>query len=270
MTLEDLTVRGGYNATQFSFGANVLIDTVGGTMRRCRVTAGKTTGGNNGVGAAGVAIQSPAAVVENCIIDCNTNDHSSADNYTPGSAARMTGGVLRNCLVTGNVCKVSATIYVTGGKMQNCTVVGNVCNGTSKNYAVALAHATGGTIENCIFAENVSPNLTAEDGDRLAKPNWSIPDTTAVTLTNNIHNCCWAGSRAIGKAALDPAKLAFRGAAKGDYHLDGLCGLRNGGIVDETWMRTAVDLDGKPRVNGRSVDPGCYEMDPAGLMLLVR
>ena len=31
-----------------------------------------------------------------------------------------------------------------------------------------------------------------------------------------------------------------------------------------------VDLDGKPRVNGRSVDPGCYEMDPAGLMLLVR
>ena len=59
-------------------------------------------------------------------------------------------------------------------------------------------------------------------------------------------------------------------AAKGDYHLDAMCRLRNGGIVDESWMRTAVDLDGKPRVNGRSVDPGCYEMDPAGLMLLVR
>ena len=57
---------------------------------------------------------------------------------------------------------------------------------------------------------------------------------------------------------------------KGDYHLDAMCRLRNGGIVDESWMRTAVDLDGKPRVNGRSVDPGCYEMDPAGLLLLVR
>lgn len=52
--------------------------------------------------------------------------------------------------------------------------------------------------------------------------------------------------------------------------LSGLCLLRNGGVIDEEWMRTAVDLDGKPRVNGRSVDPGCYEMDPAGPMLLVR
>ena len=46
--------------------------------------------------------------------------------------------------------------------------------------------------------------------------------------------------------------------------------MQNCTVVDESWMRTAVDLDGKPRVNGRSVDPGCYEMDPAGLMLLVR
>ena len=179
--------------------------------------------------------------------------------------------MLRNCLITGNVSKVTSTLYVTAGKMQNCTVVGNVCNGTSKNYAVALAQS-GGAIENCIFAENISPNLAAEDDIRLAQPNWSCPDETGSvpTVTNNVRNCCWVGSRGVGKAELDPDGLAFRDVAKGDYRLNGRCGLRNGGIVDESWMRTAVDLDGKPRVNGRSVEPGCYEMDPVGLMLLVR
>ena len=267
-TLEDLTVRGGYNSESYGSGANVFIDTVGGSVRRCRLTAGKVAGERHGTGGAGVAMLSGAAVVENCVIDCNTNDHQAVGTYSQGSAVRLSGGVLRNCLVTGNVCRLTSTTYVTSGKMQNCTIVGNVCNGTSKNYAVALAQS-GGAIENCIFAENVSPDLTAEDGDRLAKPNWALAEG-AITLTNNVRNCCWAGSRAIGKAALDPAKLVFRDAAKGDYHLDAMCKLRNGGIVDESWMRTAVDLDGKPRVNGRSVDPGCYEMDPAGLMLLVR
>lgn len=268
-TLEDLTVRGGYNSESYGSGANVFIDTVGGSVRRCRLTAGKVAGERHGTGGAGVAMLSGAAVVENCVIDCNTNDHQAVGTYSQGSAVRLSGGVLRNCLVTGNVCRLTSTTYVTSGKMQNCTIVGNVCNGTSEAYAVALAHATGGTVENCIFAENVSPNLTAEDGDRLAKPNWALAEG-AITLTNNVRNCCWAGSRAVGKAALDPAKLVFRDAAKGDYHLSGLCRLRNGGVIDEEWMRTAVDLDGKPRVNGRSVDPGCYEMDPAGLMLLVR
>lgn len=56
----------------------------------------------------------------------------------------------------------------------------------------------------------------------------------------------------------------------GDFTLlpNSLC--RNAGMLEE-WMEGATDLAGGPRVSGRGVDMGCYELfAPSGLNIIVR
>lgn len=142
----------------------------------------------------------------------------------------------------------------------------------------------------CIFADNVSEGVIALEnilirsswdgsGDRFsANPADSVSNGSA-TLTNgdifHWQNCCfynnagenWTGHDA-GSVVADPR---FVDAAHGDYRL-----LASSHCVDAgtnlteisghdtgRWGYT-VDLDGPPRVVGRGVDMGCFELQQGG------
>ena len=56
----------------------------------------------------------------------------------------------------------------------------------------------------------------------------------------------------------------------GDFTLLPNSPCRNAGMLEE-WMEGATDLAGGPRVSGRGVDMGCYELfAPSGLNIIVR
>ena len=126
--LSTMTLSGGYEQS----GANVLINTDGGTVTNCVLRNGRRDGNGNG-----------------------------------GSAACLYSGLLTHCLITNNLTVITQNGHSGGAvwfrkgsaaKMSHCIVVDNVsrCN---LNYFVGAAGAvnydnTSVVIENCTFANN--------------------------------------------------------------------------------------------------------------------
>lgn len=262
--VRDLTLRG----ASAEAGSGVYIAAAGGMVTDCRITQCysadyKTTGG-------ALNIESVYGVVENCIIDCNTNNN--AINYSTDydwpfyGVVGISGGTLRNSLVCGNYtgltqnnrCYASRVVNISGnGRMENCTVVDNTDIYTKGGVVYA---EKGSSVLNCIFARNSAPNSTL-----AGAPNW-VNNEAATTISNN----CWAGSIDLGSNCVDGDKIDFKDADAGDYRIGAQSsGHRKGILLD--WMAGAVDLDGNPRVVGRRPDLGCYECPfGPGLMLLLR
>ena len=62
----------------------------------------------------------------------------------------------------------------------------------------------------------------------------------------------------------------FADAANGDFTLRPNSPCRNAGVLED-WMADATDVVGSPRVSGRGVDMGCYELfTPSGLNIIIR
>ena len=69
---------------------------------------------------------------------------------------------------------------------------------------------------------------------------------------------------------IDPEDLAgtFKDYANGDYTPNPTGPLYNAGVTPEN--APSVDLAGNKRVQGRSIDIGCFEASEAGLRILIR
>ena len=61
----------------------------------------------------------------------------------------------------------------------------------------------------------------------------------------------------------------FRDPENGNYRLRAASPCIDVGVAFD-WMKTATDLKGDPRLCGGSVDLGCYESPPGGMILHVR
>jgi hypothetical protein len=70
----------------------------------------------------------------------------------------------------------------------------------------------------------------------------------------------------VGTISADPL---FRGAAGGNFKIAGNSPCINVG-TNQTWMTTAVDLEGNPRISDRVVDIGAYELTVWGTILMLR
>lgn len=181
--------------------------------------------------------------------------------------------LIRNCLVAHNRTTSTtssddasgAGVYLVAYAnpvVDSCTIVSNAVANTSKSCG-GLYNRWGGSVTNTIIAFNLKGN-SLETGS-----SWCL---NVGTPSDAYHNCCvWPEVPSVfltanGCVNADPQ---FADAANGDFTLKTLSPCRNSG-VNESWMTSAIDLGGNPRISGELVDMGCYEwlFKPGFLMIV--
>ena len=215
-----------------SCGSGVLINERGGAITDCRLT-GATAGAHYQLGA--VAVLSKNGRITHCIVDSNNMSYGD----TCWCAGLYVGsGLVENCLVKGNSAYKGGAVGVgANGVVRNCTIVNNTVKNTC---AGACVIATGGTFVNCL----VGPNTSSAE--------WS------------------GGASAFSYCAFveadPPSGTSIRVASPyvnpsdGDYTI---LAVENGPVDHGTnYVDVAEkDLGGNDRVQGESIDIGCYEAE---------
>ena len=183
--------------------------------------------------------------------------HHNTGDYSPGVA--ITGGELRNAAIYANTQKKEqqyrncAGIYAKGGKVWNCTVYGNVVKGENLKPSGLAVDGTV-TVRNCIFWRNYAEGATGGSVSIGAGKDFShnVNDIELANYPDTITD--------------DPCLMNPDG---GNFRL-----LHGSPCVDAgenaAWMEGATDLRGRARVLNKTVDIGCRESIPDGLMLILR
>jgi hypothetical protein len=165
---------------------------------------------------------------------CTLNNCTLTGNFAGvfgGGAASCT---LNNCALTGNhSANFGGGTY--GGTLNNCTLTGNSAGPGSGGGAY------GGILNNCIVHFN-----TATDG-----ANFSMSQFVAV-----LNHCCTTPQPANGVGNITNAPL-FVDLAAGNLRLEPNSPCINTG--NNSFVTSATDLDGNPRISGGIVDLGAYE-----------
>lgn len=146
---------------------------------------------------------------------------------------------LNNCLVINNSAFIGGGAY--GGSLNNCTVVSNVASGSGGGVAGAPRFfdepiSTG--VSNSIIFFNTASN----------SPNY------VTGMTNIKYSCTMPLPSGSGNLTNDPM---FVNPATGDFHLQSNSPCINSGR--NSYAPMGPDLDGNPRIAGRTVDMGAYE-----------
>lgn len=183
--------------------------------------------------------------------------HHNTSDYCPGVAIK--GGELRNAAIYANVMNKEqstrncAGIYATGGKVWNCTVYGNVVKGENLKPSGLAVDGTV-TVRNCIFWRNYAEGATGGSVSIGAGKDFShnVNDIELANYPDTITD--------------DPCLMNPDG---GNFRL-----LHGSPCVDKgenaDWMEGSTDLRGRARVLNKTVDIGCRESIPDGLMIYFR
>lgn len=244
--LEDSRVA--YNTNRGQPGVRM---TGAATVRRCTLDRNQGTyADGSGVGLG--VYMTAAGLVENCTIANNYNNTGTA-NMGKGGGAYLSAGTLRNCLVVSNSYPGLAQgggVCVNGAaaRVENCTVVANRV-GSGGGGGVYMA---AGSVTNSIVHSNtMSPDTPADNNVKLAGGTMGYSCSTPLVTGP-------------GNKDVDPLFLA---PAAGNYRLRPTSPLANFGVY-QSWMATAVDLDGNPRVVS-AVDMGCFEATKVTATLII-
>ena len=281
--LRNLTVTNGTvtAATVADAGGNVRLEN--GIVTNCVLTGGGNTtltddrGGNLyisggmavdslltsplvGSGSLGSGAYIVGGVVSRCIIE-NVPAHKGTW-LAIGSGAYLTGGVIENCLVRDNHAGKGA-IYLNGAsaKAVNCTVVGNSPDsGQGGGIGGVYVNNTSAQVVNCVIYGN-GGTATAEWGNKNAE---------------RFFSCAFAADAAYSGTASTVLNLtddAFMNLAGGDYRPKRGGALFNAGdnTLYSSYATSTTDLDGAPRIQGKIIDIGCWEVQAGlGLQIIVR
>ena len=228
----------------------------------------------------GLYINGSSAIASNCTIRNNSTGTANGggsgvfiaaglmthsriiSNFTIGTAINgigiiMSGGAVRNCLVTGNHAQGQVAlsdsasgggVCVLGGVLENSTVIGNTVKGVLSKGA-GVYRVTAGVVTNCIIWDNyctISERLDNHNGLTSANTFWSL--TTPALGGNNLSGL-----------------QRFQDAASLDYRL--MPGPAMDAGTNLAWMTGATDILGNPRTNGAGnrADMGAYEYVPGPL-----
>ena len=238
----------------------------------------------------GIYMTHSRALVTNCVIACNFSARGNGiytgknrNWYTTdtrvGGGVRMTAGTLANCRVTDNYGAQGGGVYAEGGTLVNCLIAGNAAYAAYQGL-----YAKGSTkVVNCTVAGNgVAPaaGLTVSAASVDAKL-----DAATVTMANTIvwspacvtglapgsasvtYSCYAAATEgANGNTAKDPL---LRQREPGRYSFTAASPCRNAGSNEAFGALTdAVDLANTPRLFGKRIDMGCYELQMSGGTML--
>ena len=202
--------------------------------------------------------------VSNCVSTGHRSDRKANGVYC------QNGGLVTHCLIAGNLGydHGGGAYLVAGGTLRNCLIVDNETTRAPFFGGGGGVLASGGVIENCTITRNTARRgggvYAVQSG--LVLRNSIVYGNRAPTLPEifgspAIAYCCTTPLPAgAGNTAADPV---FADTGAGDYRLLPGSAAMNSGAC-QSWMASAVDLDGQPRTNG-VVDMGCYEYTPGAL-----
>jgi len=197
-----------------------------------------------------------AEVYDSWFIGNRAENNASAAIHAAGS-----GSILRNLLIANNygTLEPAAVNIGSGAFLENLTVVGNRLNKNSGIAGIMGPNNTVVTFYNVVFADN--------------KNNSGNGHTYVGGSLSHYYNCHFDAGATTYKAAdsaITTGDPKFVDAANGDYRVTSKSPLRNKG-ENRDWMAKAKDLTGRrDRILEGTVDIGCYEYVPGGLMMLVK
>jgi hypothetical protein len=280
--LRNLTVQNGTvtNADVAYAGGNVRLEA--GMVTNCVLTGGSDTiqdgKGLNLYISGGIAVDSlltsplvksgtlgPGAyiaggVVSRCIIEKAAKKTSTW--LAIGAGAYMKGGVIENCLLRDNSAG-KGTIYLddASAKAVNCTIVNNIEeSGVGGGFVGVYVNNASASVVNCVVYGN-GGTASKEWGNKNA---------------SRFYSCAFAESAAFTGAnstVKDLTDAAFKNYASGDYRPKREGALVNSGTnaLYSSYATSTTDLDGAPRIQGKIIDIGCWEMQAGlGLQIIVR
>jgi hypothetical protein len=230
------------------------------TLNSCKLI--KNQGGHQGGGAQSSTLNNCLVVsntanagagviwstLSNCVLSANSANNGGGaygstiinsiitTNFAVDSGAGASGGTFKNCLFLGNQGARGGGVWP--GVLTNCTLVGNYASQTGGG-------ARGATLYNCILWGNSSP----------VGANYYIDVTLRYTCSSPLA----AGAGNISSTPL------FADALTRNYRPQSNSPCINAG--NNTYVASATDLDGNPRISGSTVDIGAYELQsPASVL----
>ena len=231
-----------YNRGDYMYAGGVY--QTGGVVRDCTIARNYAVRNINPYPIAGGA-RVDGGLFERCAIIGNTNATETAPVLSDTAGGLIVNGAatVRNVLVADNVLLANNNASAAGlaltanagsASVANATVADNAPTGAS----VGAAYIAAGTIVNAILWSGATEGV--------------VVSQAGGTLS---HSCYPGAAKANGNIAADPR---FRRA--GDYRLRSDSPCRNAGTMAD-WTADDIDLAGRPRIIGRAVDMGCYELD---------
>ena len=257
-----------YQANSLPYGANLAIESKGGTVSNCVLRGGVCR--HYYPRGAGAWLNSDSALLTHCVISNNsgsgTSKHLAAND---GLFVHVAKGIVDNCLIAYNKdtgTGVNADIQVCGvtildGRLLNSTVVTNEARYTGGVYLGSSGFATNVVVAGCV---NKSTR-TNEVGQLV----WT--DVGFAGELAHASHCASDGGEDLDETCVaGTAATFFRDPAAGDWRPVKGQGspLINAGIAYDGIV--SVDLLGKKRVQGRAPDIGAYESAPSGLSVFIK
>ena len=249
-SIKNCTISGSSNS-----GANLWLSPVI-TFEKCLIADGKTKGVD--------MIGGPNATLDRCVISGNagTAVNVRGRNYPEegGSFSPYTANTLvRQCLLHGN----GGNGTYLGASSPNMVVESSVVYGnTGHGFTGKSWGGQSITFRNTvIMANNIGIERTGA-GVSITEQNCDVYGNTVNYAGNPI--------TPVNSISADPL---FRLPGAGNFHL-----LAGSPCIDagtnQLWMAkgepTAYDLDGNPRISGKAVDIGAYEVFTAPSLMMVR
>ena len=220
-----------------------------------------TNGFDNSLGA-GVYC-SGGGVVNSCII-CK-NEVNSLSARSGGGVYFDSGGTVNNCIISenyvGSFAYGGGACFYSGGVINNSIIKGN-----TSVFGGGLAILGNGTINNSIIIENmagaIGGGVYCNSGKGIVFNSilWNnIGNNLFSSNSINHYNCIEKWTNLVNGIITNNPE--FKNMAAGDFRLEEFSPCRNAG-TNMSWMWSATDFDGNPRITGGIVDMGAYEYIP--------
>lgn len=254
-----------------------------GMVSNCVIRGGRAVVSGNGPAAGGGVELSNAGILTHCVVSNNVVEGTSSNTgLAAGGGIFFSNGAknakLLNCLIAYNRYIPSATVEGAAGVryggsndnslMENCTIVSNVVEGSLKDDSAGLYCTSWYTpMRNNVIAGNyetekgecTSMVLGYDARGPIKVYNLVVGENVTNDGTKN-----YADSIVLGDV-----KTMFKDFENGNFMPKTGSVLANQGSTPN-WP-CEVDLAGKPRVFGKAIDIGCYEVQKNnGLTIIIR
>ena len=161
--VEGFTLTGGYWYNAGTMNTDYLSSNVGGgdlvlkngTVRDCIITGVSSCGGTYGGG-----VNMTGGVVTNCLIHGNVATYN-ATSTGYGGGIYMSNGLVVDCVISNNTAgQCGSGVYMDGGTLRNCLLVKN--KGRQRlGVAGAVYQNKASVVENCVVKDHTSNHARA-------------------------------------------------------------------------------------------------------------